>query len=183
MAILADQLLETHTALSGAGIAHAFGGAIALAYCTRDPRGTSDLDINVFIPAERCAEALAALPPGIDQPPGVAELIARDGQRRLWWGETPIDLFFNNVPVHEQAERHARQVSFAGATIPVLGPVELVVFKAMFDRTKDWADIEAVVAAEAVDIGAVRSTLAELIAPDDSRFARLDEAVRRGRAQ
>ena len=38
------------------------GGAIALAYCTLDPRGTRDLDFNVFVGAERAREVFAALP-------------------------------------------------------------------------------------------------------------------------
>ena len=49
-------------------------------------------------------------------------------------------------------------------------------FKVMFDRTRDWADIEAMVAARSVDLDAVRSALADMLAADDPRFARLDEA-------
>ena len=48
---------------------------------------------------------------------------------------------------------------FAGTQIPVLGPVELAVFKAMFDRTRDWADIEAMVAAGTLDVDAVGAVL------------------------
>lgn len=178
--LLASRLLELHRELTRHEIPHAFGGAIALAYWTLDPRGTSDLDVNVFAPHGEASRALAALPDGVAQPPETAATIARDGQVRLWWERTPIDLFFNTVPVHEQAAAHARTVDFAGHAIPVLGPIELVVFKAMFDRTKDWADIEAVVAAGTVDLDAVRATLAGMLASDDVRFARLDEAVRRG---
>ena len=76
------------------------------------------------------------------------------------------------------AAAHRRTVPFAGTRIPVLGPVELAVFKAMFDRTRDWADIEAMFAAGRVSLGAVRASLATLLPPDDHRFARLDEAAR-----
>lgn len=61
----------------------------------------------------------------------------------------------------------------------MLGPVELAVFKAMFDRTRDWADIEAMIAAGSLDLGAVRSALQAMLAEDDSRFARLEEAETR----
>lgn len=44
------KLLTAHNALAAAGIDHAFGGAIALAYCTGEPRATADLDINIFSP-------------------------------------------------------------------------------------------------------------------------------------
>ena len=60
-----------------------------------------------------------------------------------------------------------------------MGPVELAVFKVMFDRTRDWADIEAMVAANTLDLEALRTTLATMLEAGDPRFARLDEAVRR----
>ena len=177
---LAERLLALHHALDAAGVPHAFGGAIALAYCTLEPRGTSDIDLNVFVPASDARGALSALPDGIAQPDGVAEVVARDGQIRLWWDETPIDLFFEYAPVHAQARANVRRVPFEGVEVPVLGPVELVVFKVMFDRTRDWADVEAVLEAGTVDAAAVRDTLADLIEPDDPRFDRFAEAERRG---
>jgi hypothetical protein len=61
----------------------------------------------------------------------------------------------------------------------VLGPTELAVFKAMFDRTRDWADIEAMIAAGTLDTDAVRESLQTMLTDDDERFARLDEATRR----
>ncbi len=180
---LAERLLELHRSLDSRGIPHAFGGAIALAYVTLDPRGTSDIDVNIFVPATDCAVALDALPAGIAQPSDTPETITREGQIRLWWAETPVDLFFDNVPVHRDAARHRRMVPFAQTEIPILGPVELVVFKAMFDRTRDWADIEAAVAAGTVDLDAVRATLATMLDPDDARFARLEDAIRRGASE
>lgn len=176
---LPERLVELHRALARRRVPHAFGGAIALAYWTLDPRGTSDIDVNIFAPAEDCGRALAALPAGIAQPEGTAATIARDGQIRLWWDETPVDLFFDYVPVHADAARHRETVPFAGTQIPILGPVELTVFKAMFDRTRDWADIEAMFGAGTVDLAAVRTTLASMVPADDERFARLDEAQRR----
>src|SRR5436305_7760219 len=109
---LAEKLVELHRALSRARLPHAFGGAIALAYMTRDPRGTNDIDVNVFVPATQAAHALAALPEGIEQPPATEDVIARDGQIRLWWEGTPVDLFFNYAPVHDEAARNRRTVPF-----------------------------------------------------------------------
>ena len=60
----------------------------------------------------------------------------------------------------------------------MLGPVELAVFKIMFDRTRDWADLEAMLAAGTLDVAAVRRELAALAGPDDHRNARLDETQR-----
>jgi hypothetical protein len=174
---LSERVVALHRALARKGIPHAFGGAIALAYITLNPRGTIDIDLNVFVPAGDADAVLAALPEGVDRPAGTVETIHRDGQIRLWWDETPLDLFFDYTPVHADAARHTRDVPFAGATIPVLGPVELALFKAMFDRTQDWADIEAMLAAETLDVDALRESLGALLPADDPRFARLEAAM------
>jgi len=176
---LAGRLLAIHESLDANGIEHAFGGAIALAYWTLDPRGTSDIDVNLFAPVERCEPALEALPPEIVHDQGSIETIRREGQVRLWWEETPIDLFFDYTELHADAARHRRTVPFAGSRIPILGPVELAIFKAMFDRTRDWADIEAMLVAESLDVDAVREYLVDMVGADDDRLSRLGDAVRR----
>jgi hypothetical protein len=178
---LAERLIALDKALKDKRIPHAFGGAVALAYWTLEPRGTRDIDVNIFVPAENASRVLRALPAGISQPDGTEDTIVRDGQIRLWWDDTPVDLFFDSVPVHEDAARNRRTVPFEGTRIAVLGPTELAVFKAMFGRTQDWADIEAMVSAERLDVDAVRATLRGLVDANDERFARLDDAVRRGR--
>jgi hypothetical protein len=175
---LPEKLLALHRGLSRRRLPHAFGGAIALAYWTLDPRGTSDIDLNVFVPAADAARALRALPEGVEQPLGTAARIARDGQVRLWWEETPVDLFFTYDPVHEDAARNRRIVPFEGKRIPVLGPVELAVFKVMFDRTRDWADVEAMLDAGTLDVDAVAATLRTLLPEDDPRFDRLAKTLR-----
>jgi hypothetical protein len=176
---LPERLVALHESLDAAKVPHAFGGAIALAYWTLDPRGTSDIDCNLFVPAAKPRPALDALPEAIRQPAELEEIIARDGQVRLWWDETPVDLFFDYEPVHAQAARNSRRVPFQDTEIPILGPVELIVFKVMFDRTRDWADVEAVLEAGTVDRGAVRATLRTLLGPDDPRLDRLAETERR----
>jgi hypothetical protein len=178
---LPEKLVALHRSLSRARIPHAFGGAIALAYWTHDPRGTSDIDVNLFVPAEDPGRALSGLPEAVEQPPGTAEAIARDGQIRLWWEGTPVDLFFDYDPVHEEAARNRRTVPFEGARIPVLGPVELAVFKVMFDRTRDWADVEAMAERGTLDFDAVRDTLGRMLPGGDARFERL-AAVERAAA-
>ena len=174
---LPERLLELHRALAARRIPHAFGGAIALAYWTLDPRGTSDIDVNVFVPSADARRVLDALPEGVARPAGTADAIARDGQVRLWWDETPVDLFFDYAPVHADARRHRRTVPFQGTDIPVLGPDELTVFKVMFDRTRDWADVEALAANRAFDVEAVATALRTMLAADDPRIARLRATV------
>ena len=62
---LADKIIAVHGALDGAGLPHAFGGALALAWCTQRARGTIDIDVNVFVPATDAEVVLAALPGGV----------------------------------------------------------------------------------------------------------------------
>jgi Nucleotidyl transferase AbiEii toxin, Type IV TA system len=176
---LAERLLAIHRALEEARIEHAFGGAIALAYWTLEPRGTRDIDVNLFVPPDDCEAALAALPAGISYEERDVARIKRDGQIRLWWDDTPVDLFFSNLAIHRAAARHRQRVRFEGEEIPVLGPVELAVFKAVFDRTRDWADIEAMLEAGTLDADAMRECLVELVGISDQRLNRLDETLRR----
>ena len=65
------------------------------------------------------------------------------------------------------------RVPFAGITIPILGATELLVFKAFFDRTKDWADIEAMVEAGTADLHSALGWLVDLLGADDPRILRL----------
>ncbi|MGB1584120.1 MAG: hypothetical protein ACPHCI_10090 [Solirubrobacterales bacterium] len=162
MASLVEKLHEIHESLAHANLAHAFGGAIALAFCTMEPRGTRDLDVNIFIDAEQAERATTALPTQIACTAHDLKALRASGQARLWWDDTPIDLFLNNHPFHEEVARGVRWVPLGGRDVPVLGCESLVIFKALFDRTKDWADIEAVADADRDCILAASDRLAQL---------------------
>ena len=174
MTTLVEKVLALADALTAARVPHAFGGAIALAYYTEDPRGTRDVDVNAFVDAALGQQVLDALPEGVRVPAGTAARLAEDGQVRLWWDDTPVDLFLDYAPLHAQAALGARDVPFAERQIRVLGPVELVLFKALFDRPKDWVDIAAVVEAGEVDRAAVRCGLLDLLGPQDARVGKWD---------
>lgn len=182
MSNLGELLLSVHDALDRVGIPHAVGGAIALAYCTLDPRGTRDLDFNVFVGPERAREVFAALPKGVEVTGERLERLERDGQVRLKSGITPVDLFLSVLPFHDHVADHVRQVPFEGRTIPVLSCTALVVFKAMFDRTQDWADIEAMVEAQSFDAEEVAHWIREMLG-DDRRVEQLAAAQQRRRSQ
>jgi hypothetical protein len=164
---LGDQLLAIHDRLDAARIPHAIGGAIALGYCTLEPRGTRDIDVNVFVGPERAREVFAALPEDVEFSGVSLEQAERDGQVRLRWGITPVDLFLSVLPFHDHVEAHIRYVPFEGRTIPVLDCTALGVFKAMFDRPRDWVDIEAMVEARAIDLDEVSRWVVEMVGEDD----------------
>ena len=153
MKSLSERVLGIHDALDAAGFHHAIGGAIALGFCVLEPRATQDVDLNVFIEPARARDVFEALPDGVAFTGRDLEVAERDGQVRLRWDATPIDLFFSVLPFHDEVEKNIRYVPFDGRTIPVVGCTALAVFKAMFDRPRDWVDIEAMVEARALDVG------------------------------
>jgi hypothetical protein len=172
---LPDKVVAIDRALTGAKIPHAIGGALALAYYA-EPRATVDVDVNVFVPTVRWPDIRAALAPlGVDVELDESAL-TRDGQVRIWWDLNPVDLFFSYDPFHDEMEGATRRVPFNDARIPILGPEHLTICKAMFDRPKDWLDIEAIlVVAEPLDVEAIESWLTRMVGPDDKRLAKFSE--------
>jgi hypothetical protein len=173
VSVLAQRLLAIHDSLTEAGLPHAIGGAIALGYCTLEPRGTRDLDVNVFVPPTRAEDVLAALPDPVTVTALSTAQLRRDGQVRVWWEDTPIDLFLNVLSFHRQVAKGVRHVSFMDRTIPVLDCTALAVFKAMYDRTRDWADIEAMVEVSAIDLDEAVCWVQEMDGSDSLRARRL----------
>lgn len=173
MSELVEKLFSIHDSLTEAGLAHAFGGAIALAYCVEEPRGTRDLDVNIFIDASEAESVLASLPRGVRVRKKDIAKVKRDGQARLDWDGTPIDVFLNNIPLHEAVAASVVWVQLEGRDIPVLDCASLVIFKAFFDRTKDWADIEAIAIATPEDIEGAAATIADLVGEGDPAVEKL----------
>ena len=168
-----ERILALHAALDAANVPHAFGGALALAWCTRRARGTVDIDVNVFVGLSAAEQVFDALPDGVAVTDDTRRAVAADGQARLWWGRTPIDVFFNTVAFHEQAAARVRVESFAGHRVPFLSCRDIAVFKAFFDRTQDWADLEQMAAAGTLDAEWVAAAIAAHLGPDDPRTERL----------
>lgn len=173
MSELVDKLFAVHDALKAKSLPHAFGGAIALAYCVEEPRGTRDLDVNIFCDAADAKKVLEALPAGVRVDAADVERVERDGQTRLFWDGVPIDVFLNNLPLHDEVASAIVWVPLEGRDAPVLDCASLVVFKSFFDRTKDWGDIEAVAMAAPEDVESAARTLADLVGEDDESYKRL----------
>jgi hypothetical protein len=139
---LPDKVVAIDVALADAP--HAFGGAIALAYWA-EPRATIDIDVNVFVPPDGYASVLDPLVALGADTTGAADAIGREGQARIMWDGTPIDLFFAYDAFHRAADVEAVEVPFADHTIRVLSPEHLTICKVVFDRPKDWIDIDAMI--------------------------------------
>ena len=174
MTTLPAKIVAIHKALASAGLPHAFGGALALAWCTERARGTIDIDINVFVGTSQSEAVFAALPKKVKWTEADVVTLRRDGQVRIWWDTTPLDLFLNTTPFHDEIAARTRWERFAEASIPFLSCQDIAVFKAFFNRTKDWADIEEMQAAGTLDKARVIAVLVQYLGSDDERIDRLN---------
>ncbi|HEX6602528.1 MAG TPA: hypothetical protein VF030_07770 [Solirubrobacterales bacterium] len=122
---LSAKVAAVHRSLEEAGVPHAFGGAFALAYYGA-PRPTTDIDVNVFVPAQQ-------------------------SELKLDWEGTPVHFFFSCDPLHEEMEKQIREVPLGDGAIPLVSPEHLIIRKTLLDRPKDHQDIAAILAATPVD--------------------------------
>jgi len=172
---LAEKVVALHHTFEQAELPHAFGGALALGWCTHQPRGTADIDVNVFVPTTAVGQVRAALPAEVAWTAADTRQLKRDGQTRLYWDNTPVDVFLNTTDYHESAVARVSLEPFAGEMLPFLSCFDLAVFKAFFDRRRDWADLEDMVTAGSVDVDAVVETLETYLGPGDDRITKLQE--------
>lgn len=179
---LPEKVVAIHDSLGEARIAHAFGGALALASYA-EPRVTIDVDVNLFLEPSRHAEVVAILGGlGIAGDVPVAQ-VERDGQCRLAWDANPIDLFYAYHELHAAMRKGARQAEIGGRQVPILAPEHLLTCKVIFNRPKDWLDAEQMlVGALDMDRAEVADWLDRIIGADDprtQRFAQLSRAFER----
>ena len=180
---MSEKVVRLHDALRSADIPHAFGGAIAVDYY-RIPRATIDIDLNVFVTPDQRARVIQVLASEFELADGEAlsEEIARRDQGKTYWGNTRIDLFFAASEFNQSMAKRVREVEYQGATIPILSAEDIVAIKTVFDRTQDWADIEAVckLRGAELDLAYMTEWLGEIVGLDDPRVARLVQLVESG---
>ena len=137
---LSPKIAVVHRSLEEAGVPHAFGGALALAYYA-ELRETQDIDVNVFVPAQQ-------------------------SEVKLDWEGTPVHFFFSCDPLHEEMERSIREVPFGDGTIPLIAPEHLVIRKTLLDRPKDRRDVARIAATIDLDWEEIESWVQRLAASD-----------------
>jgi hypothetical protein len=175
---LSSRIVAVHEMLDSIRVPHQFGGAVALAWY-RSPRATTDIDINITLAPEKAEPVLGAFRHlGVSVSEAERAAIARDGQARLDWDGSYLDLFFATLDLHREMAERAREVSFGPVPIPILAPEHLIVCKAVFDRPKDWVDIEEIVAwGTEVDEAMVLGWIVELLGTESAQYARLTELL------
>ncbi len=171
---LSAKIVTVHEMLDSMQVPHQFGGAIALAWY-RSPRATTDIDLNVTLAPQEAEPVLGALSYlGVSVTPSDRVSIERDGQARLDWDGSYLDVFFATLELHREMATCSREVAFGPLLIPILSPEHLIVCKAIFDRPKDWVDIEEIVAwgTEVDEVTALR-WVEELLGVGSVQYKRL----------
>jgi hypothetical protein len=177
-AIVARRLAEQ---FESRGQEYALGGAIALGYWGT-PRGTVDVDLTLYLPPERPAECLWLL-----QDIGceflsakAAESLGEHGFCSVTFDGMRVDVFLPIVPFYEAARTRRKRLELAGQPIVVWDAESLAVFKMMFFRRKDLADVEQILRTQRGQFNRlwVREQLAGMYGAGDPRLAAWDELVR-----
>ncbi len=177
MTSLVKKILRCHQSLERKQIPHAFGGALALAWCTHNARGTIDIDVNIFVSVEQAEQVFLALPREVKHSRKDHRELVRETQIRLWWDSTPLDIFLNSTPYHDEVGSRIKWETFSGKELPFLCCRDLAVFKAFFNRTKDWADLEEMHRVNTLDVEFVAVVLTKYLGENDERIDRLISLV------
>lgn len=164
---IVDKVVTLQHALEHGHVPHAFGGALALAYHAQ-PRGTIEIDVNIFLPPAKSDDVFGALVPfGIVAAPENDAAPPVAGKRGRW-DDTHVDLFFAFDhdffrSVADRVEAHLFLDSAGGEhRLPFLSADDLAIFKVTFDRAKDWADIEAMIEWAPLDVAYIERWLLHL---------------------
>ncbi len=168
-------------ALAAARIPFAVGGALAYNYWGAS-RGTVDADLNVFAGLDvfdRVVDALGAI--GVDIDRELSRHRVAEGAHAVGHlGEIKVDLFFNSIPLHDEAARRTVVVDILGRPAPILSAEDTVLFKLLFFRGKDRVDVERLVGLQGrtLDRDYIRRWLVDMVGEDDQRVVKWDEICR-----
>ena len=180
LASLLEVVLALIDRLEASGLDYALGGAIA--YSTwAEPRATRDVDLNLWVGADRLGNAINVLATaGVAIDRDAAETASRE--RGMFVGycrDYRIDVFVPSVPFYAEARRRRQRVRLAGRDTWVLSPETLIVFKMLFFRPKDVADVGRVLEIQGtqLDTAFVRHWLVDMLGANDERIVSWDRLV------
>lgn len=160
------------------GIRRSYGGAVAYNYYG-PPRLTQDVDVLAQLPGLKIpafVEELAAsecLYCDPDLRPVELRPILEDLRGRahlavfLCYG-VRVELFVPWHPFHYRVLDRSPERDLEGHSIPVHSAEDLIVFKKIFDRPKDWTDIKAMLLAQSglLDLERIRVEALQLLTPE-----------------
>lgn len=171
---------EIAAALDVAGCEYAIGGAIALGFWAK-PRSTMDVDVTLFLPPAEVGGCLRLLE-GIGctfSVDGATQLLSEHGYCQVEYHGGRIDVFLPLIPFYEEAHKRRRAVELGTQRVLIWDAETLCVFKLMFFRLKDLADLEEIlrIQGDQLDPAWVRRQILGIYGQRDPRISRWDELV------
>lgn len=165
-------------ALDAHGQEYALGGAIALGYWAA-PRGTVDVDLTLFVPPDRpsgCVRLLHDLGCHLSTQDTINSL-REHGFCRVEFRGVRVDVFLPTIAFYAVAHDRRRRVMLGDQPIQVWDAESLIVFKLLFFRRKDIADIEQILRTQqaALDCNWVQEQIEHLFGRHDPRLAQWAE--------
>lgn len=178
-------LVEVLHALEGIldrlGLERSYGGAIAYNYYG-PPRLTQDVDVLVLIPdlkAPALVEALAAAgyrhgevsPQSIELRAVLGDLRGKAHLATFVVEGVRVEIFTPWHSFHRRVLERSPERDFAGRVIRIHTAEDLIVFKKIFDRPKDWMDIKAMLLTQQgrLDFARIRQEARPLLTDDSFR--------------
>ena len=175
-----DVALELATFLDSHSYDYAFGGAIALGYWAA-PRGTVDVDLTVFLAPDEPSDCISLLQDVNCEfsSTDVMMSLREHGFCRVLYRGFQLDVFLPTIPFYAEARSKRRRVTLAGKPIMIWDSETLCVFKMMFFRLKDFADVEQMLRVQGADLDRqwVLNHLQRIYGQRDPRVTRWTELV------
>lgn len=163
--------------LESNGICYALGGALAYGFWG-PPRGTLDVDLDIFEGTDRLDAVFAAfVAAGVTVDEAEARRSVEErGDFRGSFGGMRIDVFVAFNEYHAAVRDRRVQRLILGRLTWILSAEDTIIFKVLFDRGKDWIDLERLIALRktSLDQGYVREWLRQWLDPGDDRLIRLE---------
>ncbi len=167
-------------ALDAAGLPYAIGGAIAWGIWA-DPRGTHDVDLNLFVTPEALDGALDILvASGLEINRDLARRAEAEGAVLVGRCRgMRVDLFTPSIPFSWEALATRKLVAGPGGAAWYLSAEAITVFKLLFFRPKDILDVEKLllVQGSALDRAYVRRWMVEMMGESDERVLAWDALI------
>lgn len=187
LAGLVDVIHWLEDVLERLQLRRSYGGAIAYNYYG-PPRLTQDVDILVLVPdikAPALVEAFAAAgclhrpsdPRPVELRPVLDDLRGKSHLAVFLCRGIRTEVFTPWHPFHQRVLERSPERELEGRRIRIHAPEDIIVFKKIFDRSKDISDIKAVLMAQKgkLDLERLKSDARELLTSES--FSELEALI------
>ena len=177
---LIDFVKDVAKSLDREKILYAISGAIAN-MVWGVPRATHDVDILVSTSALKLPKLIEIfLASGCQG--NVKDAInqaRKDYLIRLRYGKSWIEIFLPAISYHHNVLKRRVAVDIEGIPVWFITAEDLVILKLLFHRTRDMADIKAILATRKgkIDLAYIKSTMKKILPDGDGRFNELDKIL------